>query len=179
MSEISIVRSKHLEPFSFRWPDGTEQFETGWECDVTIDGTRHLVRHGIGERDVYGRPRVHTVTWLDREVQVEGVEADDYPTSQALISRLRRPGRATVRTFDEIPAGYEGFDIVQHRAEIDAPYSPTCLAVKVEEDDLKLWALHALLRSTLPRKSGGVSLPPTAAPRVAARAPSPSLGPPP
>jgi len=33
---------------------------------------------------MYGRWRVHTVTWLDREVQVEGVEAGDYPASRAL-----------------------------------------------------------------------------------------------
>jgi uncharacterized HhH-GPD family protein len=178
MSEVAIVSRNRLEPFSFRWPDGTEQFETGWECEVTIDGATHRLRHGVGEREVYGRLRVHTVTWLDREVQVEGVEADDYPTSQALISRLRRPGRATVRTFDEIPAGYDGFEIVQHRAEIDAPYSPTCLAVKVGEDDLALWALHAWLRSQLPRRSGGVPAQRTAVPDVVAPAVRPSLGPP-
>jgi uncharacterized HhH-GPD family protein len=96
---------------------------------------------------------VHTVTWIAGEVQVEGAEADDYPSSQALISRLRQPGRATVRTWDEIPAGYDGFDIVDHRREIDAPYSPHCLAVKMREDDLEAWILHAWLRSQLPRKS--------------------------
>jgi hypothetical protein len=28
---------------------------------------RHQARHGIGARPVYGRWRVHTVTWLDCE----------------------------------------------------------------------------------------------------------------
>lgn len=164
-----------MEPFTFPWPTNVEQFEGGWECDVTIDGAKHLVRHGIGQRDVYGQPRVHSVTWLDREVQVEGVESDDYPTSQALISRLRRTGRALVHTLDEIPAGYEGFEIVRHRAEIDAPYSPTCLAVKLREDDLDSWARHAWLRSRLPRKVSSVSRPA----RVAPTARSPLASPPP
>jgi uncharacterized HhH-GPD family protein len=95
---------------------------------------------------------VHTVTWINAEVQVEGVEADDYPASQALVSRLRRPGRATARTWADVPVGYDGFEIVEHRREIDAPYSPNCLAVKIREDDLAAWALHGWLRSQLPRK---------------------------
>jgi hypothetical protein len=82
------------------------------------------------------------------------VEADDYPSSQALISRLRRPGRATARTWEEVPADYDGFEIVEHRREIDAAYSPQCLAVKIREDDLASWALHGWLRSQLPRKPG-------------------------
>jgi hypothetical protein len=50
-----------------------------------------------------------------------------------------------------VPTGYEGFEIVEHRREIDAPYSPQCLAVKIREDDVASWALHAWLRSQLPR----------------------------
>jgi hypothetical protein len=109
-------------------------------------------RHGIGAREVYGKMRVHTVTWIGGQVQVEGIEADDYPSSQALISRLWRPGRAFSHTWDQIPAGYDGFEIVEHRREIDAPYSPQCLAVKIREDDLPPWGLHAWLRSQPPRK---------------------------
>ena len=153
MSGIDLTAVKTLEPFDFRWPDGIESFEGGWSFEASIPGNRHTGRHGIGAREVYGRVRVHTVTWLDGEVQVEGAEADDYPSSQALISRLRRPGRATARTWEEVPAGYEGFEIVDHLREIDAPYSPRCLAVKIREDDLASWALHAWLRSQLPRKA--------------------------
>jgi uncharacterized HhH-GPD family protein len=174
VTELRITRTERLGPFTFPWPDNVEEFEAGWECDVTIDGARHLVRHGIGQREVYGRPRVHVVTWLDREVQVEGVESDDYPTSQAMISRLRRAGRALARTFDEIPPGYEGFEIVRHRAEIDAPYSPTCLAVKLREDDLESWARHAWLRCWLPRKGSTLT-----GPTRVASTPRPPLGSPP
>jgi hypothetical protein len=51
-----------------------------------------------------------------------------------------------------VPVGYDRFEIVDHRREIDAPYSPNCLAVKIREDDLTAWALHGWLRSQLPRK---------------------------
>src|SRR4051812_42219428 len=125
---LKILTVEKLAPFDFRWPDGTESFETGWSYDVQIDGERHAVRHGLGARTVYGRVRVHTVTWLDGQVQVEGVEADDNPASQALISRLRRLDRKTARSWEEVPAGYSGFTIVDHRPparrrEIEAPYS--------------------------------------------------------
>lgn len=153
MTHVDLGAITRVGPFDFRWPDGTEAFEGGWTFDVRIDGRRHAVRHGIGARKVYGRLRVHSVTWINSEVQVEGVEADDYPASQALISRLRRAGRATARTWADVPAGYDGFEIVDHRREIDAPYSPECLAVKIREDDLAPWALHGWLRSQLPRKS--------------------------
>ena len=151
MTTYELGPISNIGPFSFRWPDGTEDFEAGWQFTARIEGRSHEIKHGLGAREVYGRIRVHSVTWLDGQVQVEGVEADDYPTSQALISRLRRPGRATVRTLAEVPAGYDGFSIVEHRREIDAPYSPQCLAMKIREDDLSAWLLHAWLRSRLPR----------------------------
>ncbi len=160
MTKLEITSTKRLAPFTFQWPAAVEEFEQGWECDVTIDGAPHVVKHGLGQRVVYGRPRVHTVTWLDAKVQVEGVEADDYPTSQALLSRVRRPDGKLVGWFDEVQRGYEGFLIVRHRSEIDAPHSPNCLAVKVREDDLASWAGHAWLRSCLKKvpSSPGVAV---------------------
>lgn len=77
LSDAAVSDLVALEPFSFKWPAGTESFEGGWSCTVTVHGVSHRVRHGLGGREVYGRERVHTVTWLDGEVQVEGVEADD------------------------------------------------------------------------------------------------------
>lgn len=38
--------------------------------------------------------------------------------------RLRRPDRKTARTLEEVPTGYEGLEIVDHRRENDALYSP-------------------------------------------------------
>jgi len=174
MPDLVILATKRLGPFEYRWPTNVEEFEEGWECRVTIDGVPHIVRHGIGQREVYGRPRVHTVTWLDSNVQVEGVEADDYPTSQALISRLRRSDGKLARWLDEVQRGYEGFAIVRHRAEVDAPHSPNCLAVKVREDDLASWARHAWLRSRLSKMKH-----PAAGPAHVPSAPSKAVSPPP
>src|ERR1035438_7883196 len=95
---VELIAVKELEPFDFRWPEDIESFEGGWSFEIRAGGKRHTGRHGIGAREVFGRARVHTVSWMDGEVQVEGVEADDYPSSSALISRLRQPGRTAVRT---------------------------------------------------------------------------------
>ena len=143
MADVELVAVKKLEPFDSRWPKKIEWFERGWSFDVRIAEPRFSGRHGIAASEVYGRMRVHTVTWIAGEVQVEGVETDDYPSSQALISRLRRADRAKAQTWEQIPAGYEGFEISEHRREIDAPYGPRRMAVKIREDDLASWGLHA------------------------------------
>lgn len=150
---VELGPVSRLEPFSFRWPDMDEHFESGWAFAAKINGHSHHVRHGIGTRDVFGRLRVHTVTWLDGAVQVEGVESDDYPTTRTLVSRIRRADRKTAREMAEVPTGYESFKIVRHQREIDAPWSPHCLAVKIAEDDLASWAKHAWLRSQLPPRT--------------------------
>ena len=171
--EIRISDVSPLQPFEIRWPDGVEPFEGGWSYTAEMDGVRHAIRHGVGARRAFGRMRVRTVTWIGTDAQVEGVEADDYPVSRSLLSRLRRGGRALARTPDEVPAGYESFTIVQHARELDAPYSPSCLAVKLREDDLPGWARHALLRRGLSRRRTGA---PPPAPSLRRR---PGLGPPP
>jgi endonuclease III len=148
-----------------------------------MGGVRQSIRHGVGSRRAFGRMRVRTVTWIGTDAQVEGVEADDYPVSQSLLSRLRRAGRALARTPEEVPAGYEPFRVVQHARELDAPYSPSCLAVKLREDDLPGWALHAWLRRGQSRRPPGQ--PPSAVARrqaeqrQAEQPKSARLGPPP
>ena len=164
MAEIRVSDVSPLEPFEIRWPDGLEPFEGGWAYSAEMDGVRHAIRHGVGARQAFGRMRVRTVTWIGTDAQVEGVEADNYPVSRSLLSRLRRAGRALARTPDQVPAGYESFTIVQHAREIDAPYSPSCLAVKLREDDLPGWASHALLRRGLSRPPPGMP-PPAPTPR--------------
>ena len=75
---VRIIGVQQLLPFSYKWPVAVEEFEGGWEFLVDIAGDQFTIRHGLGTRHVYDRERVHTVTWLDGQVQVEGVEADDY-----------------------------------------------------------------------------------------------------
>lgn len=173
MADVEISDVTRLEPFEFHWPKGPETFEGGWAYNAQIGGTSHIVRHWLGARSAYGRIRVHTVTWVDAEIQAYGIEADDYPVSQALLSRLRRSGRAVAHTRDQVPAEYGSFEIVEHRRELDAPYSPSCLAIKLREDDLPGWALLGLLRDQLARRPAShphaaflrnVRLPPARAP---------------
>jgi endonuclease III len=173
VAEIRISDVSRLEPFEVNWPDGLEPFEGGWSFSAEMDGVRQEFRHGVGTRRAFGRMRVRTVTWIGTDAQVEGVEADDYPVSESLLSRLRRAGRALARTPEDVPAGYESFTIVQHARELDAPYSPSCLAVKLREDDLRGWALHAWLRRGQSRRQPGPSPPAPGRRRQAA------LGPPP
>jgi hypothetical protein len=80
---------------------------------------------------------------------VEGVEADDYRSSRALLSLLRRFDKKHARTNADIPKEYEDFLIVDHRDEICAPYSPRSFAVKIIEDNVAAWATHAAIRAAL------------------------------
>jgi hypothetical protein len=155
VADVEISDVTRLEPFEFHWPKGTEAFEGGWAYNAEIGGTSHIVRHWLGARLAYGRLRVHTVTWVDAEILAYGIEADDYPVSQALLSRVRHSGRAIARTLDQVPAEYGPFEIVEHRRELDAPYSPSCLAIKLREDDLPGWALVGWLRDQLARRPAG------------------------
>ncbi len=134
--------------FEWRWPSGNvESFDQSWTGRVAIGGTGFAFRHGIGQRDVYGRVRVHSVTWLSGAPMIEGVEADDYQTSRALLSLLRRDDKRLARTIADIPTHYEEFLIVNHRDEISAPRSRRSLAVKICEDSVAAWATHAALRA--------------------------------
>ena len=73
---IRLVSDSELGSFSWRWPETTERFERGYAALVRFEGGEFRIRHGIGRRTVYGRPRLHSVTWVDNRPTVEGVEAD-------------------------------------------------------------------------------------------------------
>jgi hypothetical protein len=134
--------------FTYRWPEEDEDFSHGWEADAVFRGRGYRIRLGIGERQVYGRLRAHTVTWVDSVPAVEGVAADDYEESNGLLSVLRHPDKKHIRDLNDVPEDYRGFDLVLHSDEIQARYSRRSIAVKIRHDDLERWALHALLRTT-------------------------------
>jgi hypothetical protein len=62
------IRLLHFSPagaFDWRWPSrNVEYFERSWTGRIAIDGAEFEFRHAIGHREVYGRERVHSVTWL-------------------------------------------------------------------------------------------------------------------
>lgn len=146
-TRTTVGSTSELEPFDYRWPAGVEHFTHGWDYTVEAGDQSFRVRHGIGGRDVYGRFRVHSVTWIDGKPMVEGVAPDDYDDSGALLSLLRIAGRAHVRKLTDLPLGYAGFTVVRHSDEIVAKHSPRGLAIKILEDDLAAWARHAILRA--------------------------------
>jgi uncharacterized HhH-GPD family protein len=149
-----LLHLSRLDAFSFRWPDSVEDFEYGWEGEVEWDGRRHRVRHGVGRRVVYAQQRPHTVTWLDGAPTVEGVGADDFSDSHALLSLIKAADGSMVRDVAVVSPGYAAFEVVEFRREIDAPYSRRGLAVKIRIDDFPAWAHHALLRN---RGMGGAT----------------------
>jgi hypothetical protein len=85
---IRLVSMAALGPFSWRWPDQVETFERGWVAAATVNGQEVHVRHGIGRRYAYGRSRRRSVTWVEGEPTVEGVEADDFTRSESLLSLI-------------------------------------------------------------------------------------------
>jgi len=171
--EIALRSTRPTGSFSWRWPDAIEHFERGWDMEVAAGGSLIRVRHAIGSRPAYGRTRVHSVTWVGGQPTVEGVEADNFEDTGALISVLKIGGRKHVRSRSEIPAGYEGFPIVRHDDEIRAPYSRRSLAVKIAADDLAGWSRHALLRAwskqadqAVTSRKPTISAPPVAMPAL-------------
>jgi uncharacterized HhH-GPD family protein len=172
LDDAVVSEIESLGPFSFRWPNGDEHFESGWIYRVAVAGETHALKHGVGGRDVYGRERVHTVTWMDGAVEVEGVEADDYPSTSTLVSLLRHSNKTLIRTVDAVPGDYAGFAIVDHRSEVDVKWSRNSLAVKLREDDLLGWAVHAWIR----HGQRGAA---TSRPRIQRTLSSPPLPPPP
>jgi uncharacterized HhH-GPD family protein len=143
---IRLISMTALGPFSWRWPEDTESFERGWLAIASLNDQEFHVRHGIGRRHVYGRPRVHSVTWVEGDPTVEGVEADDFDRSESLLSLIKVTKRH-LRPGDPVPSGYRSFVVAVMSQEASGPYSPRSLAVKIRQDDVDGWTRHALLRA--------------------------------
>ena len=140
MTELELRAIALIEGFDFRWPDAMEHFDRGWEAVAQTPTGPFQIRHGLAMRIAYGRPRVRSVTWVNKVVAVEGVEANDYPTSRALVSIIRTAAKRMVRVPEDVPMDVR---------DLDAPYSRDGLAVKLQEDDLERWAAFAISRTRL------------------------------
>src|SRR6266436_4226785 len=116
--EIRLLQYTAAGEFEWLWPSHTlEKFERSWNGQVAIDAVTFEFRHALGHRHVYGKDRVHSVTWLAGAPTVEGVEADDYRSSHSLISVLRRDDKKHARTDADVAKEYQDFLIVDHRDE--------------------------------------------------------------
>jgi uncharacterized HhH-GPD family protein len=153
--DIQLENIHPIASFTYRWPVATETFDRGWEATIVAGGARHLLRHGIGGRVVFGSWRPHSVTFLDGQPAVEAAAEDAYQQTRKLVSLIKGADRRDVRERTDLPAGYEGFDICRQKDAIDAPPARSSLVVRLAEDDLEGWARHALLRVALRRSWGG------------------------
>jgi hypothetical protein len=80
---------------------------------------------------------------------VEGIEADDYGISRSLIS-LIKVDKKHARTRAEVPSGYEdfSFSFVRYDREIFAAGSFQSIALKIAEDHVTAWAMHAAIHAS-------------------------------
>ena len=142
--DMRLISASALGAFSWRWPEETEHFERGYAALMQFEGRAFRIRHGVGRRTVYGRPRLHSVTWVEGNPTVEGVEADDFTRSQSLLSLIKVTKRH-LRPTDSLPPEYAGFTVGVMSEEAAGRYSPRSLAVKIRLDDMEGWSRHALL----------------------------------
>ncbi len=159
----TLISATAIGPFSWRWPEGIESYQRGWAAIASLDGQELHIRHGIGHRDAFGRSRLRSVTWVEGEVAVEGVEADDFARSQSLLSLIKIT-KKHLRPSDPIPPEYAEFQVSLFADEVTGPHSFQSLAVKLHQDDIDAWTRHALLRSAAwgrlaPRRRDRSSLP--------------------
>jgi uncharacterized HhH-GPD family protein len=178
--EIRLLKMEALGSFSWRWPKETESFTRGWVAVADVDGLEVHVRHGIGTRNVFGRRRIHSVTWVEGRPTVEGVEADDFAISKSLLSLVKMT-KGHLKPDDRVPRAYRAFHLVVMADEASGPYSPQSLAVKLRQDDIDGWTRHALLRAAsrgvLRERQSRKSLPALSSPGPAPASQSPGTGP--
>lgn len=162
----TVSKIAPVAPFSFRWPEETEEFGQGWDFTAAVGSLSLTLRHGLGRRVVFGRSRVHSVTWIGKHPTVEGNAADDYLTSRCLISQLKRRGEMRlIRLASDVPPVYNDFQVVKYHKEMVAPRVPDSLVLKIKEDDLVAWATHALWRAHPEAFAHEIPLVPAAAAR--------------
>lgn len=102
-ARVSISEVRESGPFKYRWPDLVEEFHRSWEYVVEHSGRRVRVKHGLSYRHVFGRRRVHSVTFVNGAPLVKGAECDDYAESSCLVSLVKSSSRKDVRSHRELP----------------------------------------------------------------------------
>jgi len=154
VSDIQITELISIRAFDYAWPTDVERFERGWEAEGFAATQRFALGYGLTDRVAYGRARRRGVVWVGGAPMVEGVEADDFKRSGALVSGIRRADNKFARSLDEVPPEYRVFEVVDHRAEIDASYSRRIQAVKIPAEDVAAWMrfglTKVLVRGTAP-----------------------------
>ncbi len=144
---VRILAVTEIGAYIYVWPDGTrESFNRGWAIVGSVGSRTVRVRHGLGRRSAYGRDRVRSVTWVELQPTVEGVESDDYPATHSLLSGIRIT-KSFLRPGDLVPAEYSRLPVVTQSDHIGASRTRRILSVKLREDAVADWATVALMRA--------------------------------
>lgn len=144
-----------VEPFPFKWPNGTEQFEEGVEAKVKIGRKEHRIRIGFCDREAAGdKHRRRAVVFLGRPpslialVEFAGEDSNIFPTTGRMVSVIKlKGGQQHVRPGDPVPPEYAGLPLVTYNQVVTGPYAAGSLAVVAGKDDYNLMAHHALIRA--------------------------------
>jgi len=112
-----LINTSAIGRFSWRWPHRIESYERGWAAIADVDGAEFQIRHGIGRRDAFGRSRLKSVTWVEGEPLVEGVEADDFRQSQSLLS-LIKVTKKYLRPGDNVPPSTRTSSLLSSRMRL-------------------------------------------------------------
>lgn len=154
-ADLSLLDGPQPAPaFVYRWPDASENFDTGWKLTVTDRGQRYTVKIGLGVRSAYGRERRRLVVWINGDPVAEAVAADDYATSHIMLGLLKDADGRLVRPGDSPPPAYSGFPIVSFTDGVVGPYARNGLAVRLSDGDTVSWAAFALARIAVRPASG-------------------------
>jgi hypothetical protein len=135
---VHLIGMGGLGPFSWRWPDADEAYDRGWAAIVEVDGHQYRMRHGVGRRATFGQTRVRSVTWVEGQPTVEGVEADDFGTTECLLSLIKLTKRH-LRSGDAVPAG-----------PIEAAFAGTDVRAEFAFAGMALGAVKRAVRSGQP-----------------------------
>jgi hypothetical protein len=144
---VEVISQTVLAPFESRGPSGqAERYDRGWELEVKTADATYVIRHALTRRTAFGRERLRSVTWVNGYPAVEGTETDGYASDRTLVSLLKINGRQHVTKTSEVPPGYQGYVVVPFDDVVSGPNAHRSLAVQIREDDVAVWARHAILR---------------------------------
>lgn len=145
---ISFAKGKS---FIYRWPmkksepSPKNKFEEFTEVYVgTYDEKRIKVAFST-RADRVGR--IRGTVFIDNRPMVRFKPADDFASSNLMLSIIKTADRKQLRPEDLIPPEYALLQVVSYRKHINRAHASRNMAVLCRKDDLQSMAQHALVRA--------------------------------
>lgn len=136
---------KKIQPFSYRWPNGIEDFDKGFEGYVSFEGKSYPVKVGINKRRAYGKERGHSVVLVRSYPVTEFVETDS-KTWTSLLPGHENP-RRNLGPNDPIATEFRQFKITNMRDAIDGPNVPHALAIEITNPEPSMMAMYGVIKA--------------------------------